>query len=232
MPLFERLPIVNMSIDRGHSPYIDRKDSILDLFALTCSFSHTHLCLLSCFSGGFAGENVGAGYRQANHSIWGSGPPLLCPVSRSRWRAWSRALRPELWKPWAGNWGMERWVVRNQIDFKGYLFCTLESNFNYLFSALTYDEVISFVPPSFDEDDMESWGGSGSLPPFVFQETLSKDYRSHVTIRHFPHTRAQRWHSSACRHSYVGGTLRYQGNEKKKLDIVFIPSPALLFCFS
>lgn len=32
----------------------------------------------------------------------------------------------------------------------------LESNFNYLFSALTYDEVISFVPPSFDEDDMES----------------------------------------------------------------------------
>lgn len=43
MPLFERLPIVNMSIDCGHSTYIDRKVSILDLFALTCSFSHTHL---------------------------------------------------------------------------------------------------------------------------------------------------------------------------------------------
>lgn len=30
-------------------------------------------------------------------------------------------------------------------------------NLLYFFSGLTYDEVLSFVPPSFDGDEMESW---------------------------------------------------------------------------
>lgn len=44
----------------------------------------------------------------------------------------------------------------------------------------------------------------------VFQETLFKDYQSHVTIHHSPHTHthihthAQPRHSSACRHSSPG----------------------------
>lgn len=56
------------------------------------------------------------------------------------------------------------------------------------FPGLTYDEVVSFVPQSFDGDEMESWGRSTFSSTSRFPETLFKDYQSHVTIHHFPHT--------------------------------------------
>lgn len=55
---------------------------------------------------------------------------------------------------------------------------------------LTYEEVLSFVPPSLDGDEMESWGRS-NFSIFCFpkqtKKTLFKDYQSHLTIHHSPH---------------------------------------------
>lgn len=79
---------------------------------------------------------------------------------------------------------------------------------------LTYEEVLSFEPPSFDGDEMESWEeeeDAALLPSFVFQETLFKDYQSLVTIHHFLHTHTHNHDIQVPAVIHLQGMLFYQG---------------------
>lgn len=54
--------------------------------------------------------------------------------------------------------------------------CDLTLSTSWCLTGLTYEEVLSFVPPSFDGEEMESWGGGAASSIICFsRDTFERD---------------------------------------------------------